>query len=110
MGQLCPIKYTHFSSECEKCALQCAFKLIGALATAENWHLKSHLQVKGDSNMTCIYRYCLYHTVNTPYQPCNNQYLLYREIITVCSELYIKLGNALFGQNVEFLNVKIGGT
>lgn len=50
--------------------------------------------------MTCIYRYSLYCTVNTPYPYNNNTYLLYREIITVCSELYTKYGNALFGQNV----------
>jgi len=60
--------------------------------------------------MTCVYRCSFYHTVNTPYPHYDNQYILYREIITVCSELCIKLGNALFGQNVEFLNVKIGGT
>jgi hypothetical protein len=57
--------------------------LIDALATAENWHLKSHFQVKDDSNITCIYRYSLYCTVNTPYPHYNKQYSLYREIITV---------------------------
>jgi len=30
-----------FSSECEKISLQWAFKLIGALTTAENWHLNN---------------------------------------------------------------------
>jgi hypothetical protein len=109
-AQICPIHYTHFSSECENLALQWAFKLIGALTTAENWHLKSHLEVRNDSNITCIYRYSLYCTLNTPHPHDNNQYVLYGEIITICSELCTKHGNAPFGQNVEFLNVEIGGT
>ena len=41
MGQLCPIKCTFFSSECEKISLQCSFKLIGAVTTAENWYLNN---------------------------------------------------------------------
>jgi hypothetical protein len=32
--------------------------------------------------------------------------MLYREIITVCSQMHT---NALCGQNVELLNVKLGG-
>ena len=36
--------------------------------------------------------------------------MLYREIITVCSEIHTKHINTLCGQNVELLNVKIGGT
>jgi len=36
--------------------------------------------------------------------------VLYREIIAVCSEIHTKHINALFGQNVELLNVKLGGT
>jgi hypothetical protein len=36
--------------------------------------------------------------------------MLYREIIAVCSEIHTKHINALCGQNVEFLNVKPGGT
>jgi len=35
--------------------------------------------------------------------------MLYREIITVCSQIHTKHLNAI-GQNVEFLNVKAGGT
>jgi hypothetical protein len=35
--------------------------------------------------------------------------MLYREIITVCSEVRPKHVNALREQNVEFLNVKPGG-
>jgi hypothetical protein len=34
----------------------------------------------------------------------------YREIIAVCSEIHSKHINTLCGQNVEFLNVKPGGT
>ena len=34
--------------------------------------------------------------------------MLYREIIDVCSEVYTKHMNVLFGQNAEFLNVKHG--
>ena len=33
--------------------------------------------------------------------------MLYREITAVCSEIPTKHINTLFGQNVEFLNVKL---
>ena len=33
--------------------------------------------------------------------------MLYREIITVCSQIHIKHINALCGQNVELLKVKL---
>jgi len=33
--------------------------------------------------------------------------MLYREIITVCSQIHTKHINALCGQNVELLNVKL---
>jgi len=33
--------------------------------------------------------------------------MLYREIIAVCSEIYTKHTNALCGQNVELLNIKL---
>ena len=36
--------------------------------------------------------------------------MLYREIITVCFEIHTKHINTLCGQNVEFVNVKLGGT
>jgi len=36
--------------------------------------------------------------------------MLYREIISVCSEIHTKHINTLCGQNVELLNVKPGGT
>jgi hypothetical protein len=36
--------------------------------------------------------------------------MLYREIIAVCSEIHTKHINTLCGQNVEFFNVKPGGT
>jgi hypothetical protein len=36
--------------------------------------------------------------------------MLYREIIAVCSEILTKHINTLCGQNVEFVNVKPGGT
>jgi len=35
--------------------------------------------------------------------------MLYREIIAVCSEVHTKHINTLCGQNVELLNVKLGG-
>ena len=35
--------------------------------------------------------------------------MLYREIIAVCSEIHTKHINTLCGQNVEFVNVKLGG-
>jgi len=36
--------------------------------------------------------------------------MLYREIIAVCSEIHTKHINTLCGQNVEYANVKPGGT
>jgi hypothetical protein len=36
--------------------------------------------------------------------------MLYREIIAVCSEIHTKLLNTTVGHNVEYLNVKPGGT
>jgi len=36
--------------------------------------------------------------------------MLYREIIAVCSQTHTKHINTLYGQNAEFLRVKIGGT
>jgi hypothetical protein len=36
--------------------------------------------------------------------------MLYSEIIAVCSEIHTKHTNTLCGQNVEFVNVKHGGT
>ena len=36
-----------------------------------------------------------------------NQLMLYREIVTVCSEMHIKHINILCGQNVEFTNITL---
>jgi hypothetical protein len=36
--------------------------------------------------------------------------MLYSKIIAVCSEIHTKHINTLCGQNVEFVNVKRGGT
>jgi hypothetical protein len=36
--------------------------------------------------------------------------MLYSEIIAVCSEIHTKHINTLCGQNVQFVNVKPGGT
>jgi hypothetical protein len=36
--------------------------------------------------------------------------MLYSEIMAVCSEIHTKHINTLCGQNVEFVNVKRGGT
>jgi hypothetical protein len=36
--------------------------------------------------------------------------MLYREKIALCSEIHTKHINTLCGQNVEFVNVKPGGT
>ena len=33
--------------------------------------------------------------------------MLYREIITICSQIYTKHINTVCGQNVELLNVKL---
>ena len=35
--------------------------------------------------------------------------MLYREIIAVCSQIHTKHINTVCGQNVELLNVKLGG-
>ena len=39
-----------------------------------------------------------------------SQLMLYREIIAVCSQIHRKHINTLYGQNVELLSVKPGGT
>ena len=39
-----------------------------------------------------------------------DQFMLYREIITVCSDIHTKHINTLCGQNVELFDVKPGGT
>ena len=39
-----------------------------------------------------------------------NQFMLYREIVTVCSEIHIKHINALCGKNIELYDAKPGGT
>ena len=36
--------------------------------------------------------------------------MLYREIIAACSQIHTKHINTLCGQNVEFVDVKPGGT
>jgi hypothetical protein len=36
--------------------------------------------------------------------------MLYREIMAVCYEIHTKHINTVCGQNVEFVNVKLGGT
>jgi hypothetical protein len=36
--------------------------------------------------------------------------MVYSELIAVCSEIHTKHTNTLCGQNVEFVNVKHGGT
>jgi len=36
--------------------------------------------------------------------------MLYREIIAVCSQIHTKHINTLCGQNVDFFNVRPGGT
>jgi len=35
--------------------------------------------------------------------------MLYRKIIAVCSEIHTKHVNTLCGQNVEFVDVELGG-
>ena len=39
-----------------------------------------------------------------------SQLMLYREIITVCSQIHTKYINTLCGHDLEFVNVKPGGT
>ena len=52
--------------------------------------------------------YCTVNTLHLGYK--TSQLMLYREIITVCSQIHTKHINTLCGQNVEFVNVKPGGT
>jgi hypothetical protein len=62
-------------------------------------------------NLNYIERFSSYLAVNTlrlGYK--NHQLMLYREIIAVCFEIHTKHINTLCGQNVEFVNVKPGGT
>jgi RecB family endonuclease NucS len=40
----------------------------------------------------------------------SSQLMLYREIIALCSQIHTERINTLCGENVEFLNVKPGGT
>jgi hypothetical protein len=35
--------------------------------------------------------------------------MLYREIVAVCSEIYIKHVNTMCGKNVQILDIKLGG-
>ena len=37
----------------------------------------------------------------------NQTVMLYREIIAVCSEIHTKHIHTFYGQNVEFLNIKL---
>ena len=43
------------------------------------------------------------------YKKKTSQLIMYREIVTVCSEIHTKHTNTLCGQNVGFVNVKPGG-
>ena len=36
--------------------------------------------------------------------------MLYREIMAICSQIHTKFFNNPYGQNVEFVSVKPGGT
>jgi hypothetical protein len=48
--------------------------------------------------------------LNTSYITNGKRLMLYREIIAVCSEIHTKHMNTLWEQNVEFVNVRPGGT
>jgi hypothetical protein len=39
-----------------------------------------------------------------------SQLMLYRERVAVCSEIHTKHLNTLCGQNIDLLNVELGGT
>jgi len=54
-----------------------------------------------------IYISSPYRAVNTVSAIQTSQLMLYREIITVCSEIHTKHINTLCGQNVELLNFKL---
>jgi len=58
-----------------------------------------------------IYKSSPYRAVNTPswlYK--TSQLMLYRDIIAVCSQIHAKNTHTLCEQNVEFVNLKPGGT
>jgi hypothetical protein len=61
-------------------------------------------------NLNYIYRFTPYRAVNTLRLGYKHQSVLYRDIIAVCSEIHTKHINTLSGQNVEFVNVRPGGT
>ena len=48
-----------------------------------------------------------YRAVNTLHLSYKNQLMLYRDIITMCSQIHTKHINTLCGQKVEFVNVKL---
>jgi len=64
----------------------------------------------------CCYKCCLFQLIHfirfDVLSKCMswNKQQLYREIIAVCSQIHTKHINTLCGQNVEFVNVKPGGT
>jgi hypothetical protein len=65
------------------------------------------------TNIKVIYisTFSPYRAVNTLRVGYKTQsFMLYTEIIAVCSETHTKHINTLCGQNVELLNVKHGGT
>ena len=58
-----------------------------------------------------IQRCILYFAVNTLRLSCKKcEFVLYGEIVTVCSEILTKHISAFYGHNVEFLRLKPVGT
>ena len=59
-------------------------------------------------NLSYVSRFSPYREVNRlVWVIKTSQLMLYREIMAVCSEIHTKHINALCGQNVELLNVKL---
>jgi len=74
---------------------------------------KSGTVLLGHSVYIYIYIYIYisspYRAVNTHRLGYTSQLMLYREIIAVCSQIHTIHINTPCGQNVEFVNAKLGG-
>ena len=81
-------------------------------AVCSQIHTK-HINTQCGQNVELLNVKLVVHIVTTGLQSVKcliqktSQLMLYREIIAVCSQIHTKHINALCGQNVELLNVKL---
>jgi len=82
------------------------------IAVCSQIHTK-HINTQCGQNVELLNVKLVVHIVTTGLQSVKcliqktSQLMLYREIIAVCSQIHTKHINALCGQNVELLNVKL---